>query len=309
MLGPCGKGDFKAVSHITHLKIGTKSQLELGLVRPKENDRNHDLGGRSFYFFDFDDNIAVLSTPILLFHKKTNQELPISSADFAINNADIGNRGPYQDYLIKYEDPFGTFRHFRDHHTHELEGLQGQKNVFINDVAHALGFPDFNWKGPSWNCFYHAAFNQRPISLITARGHTPENLREGISLFVQSQLIPQEPNYIGIFPVNHKPTRLMLGDENLCWSVPELKQKAIHESVQRALNIYGYSPYHRFGMSDDDPKNIPMIVQEMTRLKSMYPEISFFVIETTLGQFIKHEISINSVTSEKIQETDQLTLW
>ncbi|HPI41326.1 MAG TPA: hypothetical protein PLJ21_11020 [Pseudobdellovibrionaceae bacterium] len=291
------------------LKMNPTTQLEFGIDRAKEQDRNYNLGGRSFYFFDFDDNIAVLATPLILFHKETHAEIQISSGEFANHHHDIGHRGIYENFLIDYDDHKGTFRNFRDHHTSELEGFENLKNIFIDDVAHALGFPDFHWKGPSWNCFYHAAFNQRPLSLITARGHNPETLREGIKLFVHSKMIPDEPNYIGIFPVNHKPTRQLLGDPDFTLSVPELKQRAIRESVNRALKNYGYSPHHRFGMSDDDPKNISMIIEEMTRLKTNLPEISFFVIETTQGQFIKHEITLNSLTSEKIQETDQLTLW
>jgi hypothetical protein len=46
-----------------------KSQLELGETRKREPDRNLHRGGRSFYFFDFDDNIAFLTTPLILFHK------------------------------------------------------------------------------------------------------------------------------------------------------------------------------------------------------------------------------------------------
>lgn len=286
-----------------------KQQLELGLERSKENDRNFSKGGRSFYFFDFDDNIAVLATPLILFHKITKAELKVSSAEFAQFHHSIGHDGPYKDYFVDYDDFKGTFRNFRDHHTNELEGLDKKKNVFLDDVAHALGFPEFHWKGPSWNCFYHASFNQRPISLITARGHAPEILKEGIRLFVHSKMLPQEPNYIGVYPVNHKPTRKILGDDSYTLTVPELKQRAIRESVHRAIQAYGYSPHHRFGMSDDDPKNLSYILEEMKKLKSELPEVSFFMIETAQGQFTKHEITLNSVTSEKIEETEQLTLW
>ena len=63
-------------------------------------------------------------------------------------------------------------------------------------------------------------------------------------------------------------------------------------------------------MSDDDPKNIQLVVEEMTRLKSRYPEMSFFMIETHKGDFVKHEISQHGLKSEYIaDETTQLDLF
>lgn len=286
------------------------SQLELPIKRPKESDRNFHLGGRSFYFFDFDDNVAFLSTPLILFHKQTGAELGVTSGLWAQEHANIGNSGPYADYEIRWEDQTGTFRCFRDHHDDELKRLGLQRQIFIEDVAQALGFPDFQWKGPSWSCFYHAAFNQRPVSVITARGHSPETIQSGVQLIVQNGHLPVSPNYLSIFPVSHRPTRLALGDENFTMHTAELKQKAIRASVQKALKEYGHSPHHRFGMSDDDPKNIQLIIEEMTRLKSEFPEMSFFMIETQKGNFIKHEITLSGLQSQRSEATvEQIRLF
>lgn len=286
------------------------SQLELALDRAKEVDRNYHLGGRSFYFFDFDDNVAFLSTPLILFHKQTKAELKLTSGEWAAQHTHIGKSGPYADYEISWDDQTGTFKHFRDHSNEELERLGMKSQIFIQDVAHALGFPDFQWKGPSWSCFYHATFNQRPISVITARGHDPKTIQDGISLFVDKGFLPMLPNYLSIFPVSNKSVRQSLGDTELTKSVAELKQSAIRASVEKAIQLYGYSPHHRFGMSDDDPKNIQLVTEEMTRLKAKYPEISFFMIETQRGDFVKHEITHNRIQSQFLQDStvDQLKL-
>lgn len=268
----------------------TKSQLEFEIDRKKEADRNRHLGGRSFYFFDFDDNVAFLSTPLVLFHQEHGAELAISSSDFAQEQHAIGKAGRFEKYKISFEDQTGTFRHFRDHSVSELERLGRKNQIFIEDVAAALGVPDFNWKGPSWSCFYHATFNQRPVSVITARGHHPETLVQGIELFVQQGHLPMRPHFLTVFPVSHNDTRKDLGDHEFVMSTAQLKQAAIRKSVQRAIEVYGYSPHHRFGMSDDDPRNIQLITEEMVRLKNIYPEMSFFMIETQHGQFIKNEI-------------------
>jgi hypothetical protein len=272
-----------------------KGQLELGIQRHPERDRNYHLGGRSFYFFDFDDNIAFLATPLILFHKSTGEEYAVTSGEYAKIHPFIGVSGPYADFEVRLDDETGTYRNFRDRHIEELQKLEGHRQIFVQDLAHALGFPDVQWKGPSWQCFYHATFNRRPISVITARGHDPETLREGIRQFVSKQFLPHEPNYLSLFPVNHKATRQLLGDTKLVMTAAELKQRAIRASVEKAIEVYGHSPHHRFGMSDDDPKNIQLIQEEMTRLKADYPEMSFFLIETHDGNFVKNEVTSRGI--------------
>jgi hypothetical protein len=268
----------------------SKGQLELPIEREVGPDRNADKGGRSFYFFDFDDNVAFLSTPIIIFHKDSGEEVRLSSGEFAQVNRHVGRIGPYADYKIDLCDKKGTFRHFRDQDVSFVEKMLGGRQMFVQDLAAALGFPDLQWKGPSWSCFYHATLNQRPVSVITARGHNPETIREGIELFVEKNYLPYEPNYLSIYPVTNARVRAELGDVEMSLSVAALKKAAIRASVEKAIETYGYSPYHRFGMSDDDPHNIELIVEEMTALKNRYPEMSFFVIETQLGRFVKFEV-------------------
>ncbi|MBL7544194.1 MAG: hypothetical protein JNL11_10270 [Bdellovibrionaceae bacterium] len=288
------------------VREGMKStQLEFSIQRPKEEDRNFQKGGRSFYFFDFDDNIACLTTPLILFHKKTNQELLLSSHEWALAHSTIGKPGAYEDYEVRYCDKAGTFKFFRDHEIHELEKLGRKNQVFESDVAHILGLPDLEWKGPSWDCFYHSVFNQRPISIITARGHSPDTIKRGVQLFVDHGWLNQEPNYLTIFPVSNTSIRLDLGDQNLNLSTAELKQRAIRNSVLRAFATYGYNDHHRFGMSDDDPKNLSLIVEEMTNLKREFPKICFFVIETFNNRFVKHEILESKQKSEYLKTFEE----
>lgn len=291
------------------IKIPT-GQLELGETRQKEPDRNYHRGGRSFYFFDFDDNIAFLTTSLVLFNKQTGDELFLSSSEWALHHATIGKSGPYSEYEIKYDDETGSFRNFRDLDITEIEKLSGKKQLFVHDVQQALSLPDLQWKGPSWHCFYHATFNQRPISVITARGHNSHTIQEGVREFIKAGHLPVEPNYLSIFAVSNKKVRQNLGDHDYKISIAELKQRAIRASVERAIEIYGYSPHHRFGMSDDDPKNIQLVVEEMARLKSDYPQMSFFMIETHGGDFVKHEVTQQGIRSYVIhEETSQLDLF
>jgi hypothetical protein len=264
-------------------------QLELGIQRETEPDRNSAKGGRSFYFFDFDDNVAFLTTSIFIYHKDKGTELKLSSREYAEHSAHIGKRGAYRDFRIDYDDDKGTFRAFRDRDLGLLHRWLGGRQTFIEDLAQALGYPEFHWQGPSWSCFKHAVFNRRPISLITARGHHPETLKAGIRLMVREGHLPQEPNYLSLFPVSHPhvKTHLQMPKET---PIARLKQAAIRASVTEAFRVYGSNPHHRFGMSDDDPENVRLIVEEMVRLKAEYPANSFFVIETHRGQFTKREV-------------------
>jgi hypothetical protein len=264
-------------------------QLELGLPREKTKDRNFEKGGRSFYFFDFDENIAFLSTPSFIFHRETREQIQLTSREFILHSKDFGRTGRYRDYVIDLHPRLGSFRNFRDQDLNLLERLfLRRQQTFIRDIAAALGQPDLHWKGPSWDYFFHAVFNQRPIALITARGHHPKTLKNGISLMVREGHLPNEPNYLGVYPVSHPRTLKEL--KGIDGEIPDLKRKALRRSVQDAMKIYGLNPHHRFGMSDDDPKNLQWILAEMAELKQKFPLNSFFVIETTNGICVKHEV-------------------
>ena len=289
-------------------------QLELPIGREVARDRNADRGGRSFYFFDFDDNVAFLATPIILFEKGTRRELKVSSGEYAQIHRQLGTAGAYENYELDYCDQTGSFRCFRDRDMGMVEKLLGRRQMFVQDLAAALGHPDVHWKGPSWSCFYHAALNQRPMSLITARGHSPETIKEGIRLFVKREYLPHEPNYLSIFPVTNPSVRKVLGCQDGSTSVAALKKAAIRASVERAIEVYGNNDFHRFGMSDDDPHNIDLITEEMRLLKADYPSMSFFVIETQAGRFVKWEVFADRSeaticsTASDFQSFEQLTL-
>ncbi|MES2855214.1 MAG: hypothetical protein V4692_05100, partial [Bdellovibrionota bacterium] len=142
----------------------------------------------------------------------------------------------------------------------------------------------------------------------------PETIKEGIRLFVDKGYIPYEPNYLSIYPVSNTTIKKELGDHDLSLSVAALKKAAIRASVERAIAVYGPSPHHRFGMSDDDGHNIELIVDEMKALKIRYPEMSFFVIETQNGRFVKWEVYVDRTEAtlcakeNDIQAFEQLTL-
>jgi hypothetical protein len=286
----------------------THSQLELRIGREYELDRNFSKGGRSFYFFDFDDNIAILTTPIFVFHKDTGIELSLTSREFSEASRFIGHVGPYKDYEVRFDDDLGSFRAFRDRDLSALDRMMGKKQPFVEDLLAALGLPDYSWKGPSWDCFFHAVFNQRPIAMITARGHHPDTIKNGIDLMIEKGHLPHQPNYLALYPINFPPIKEKLRKKNES-TVAEMKQAAIRASVEMAFHQYGYNPHHRFGMSDDDPRNLELIIEEMSRLKADYPELSFFVFDTHKGYVLKREIFRDHTEDQPVEKPDQLPLF
>lgn len=283
-----------------HIKAVTGSQLKLGLEEKTEPDRNYRYGGKSFYFFDLDDNILHLDTKIYLFHKHTGREIALSSQEWAKAIPLIGKEEPYRDYQVIDDPQTGSFRRFRDF---------PHSQPFLEDLEQALQKTEIEWRGPSWDFFYYAVLNQRPLSIITARGHNPDTIRDGFIRMVDLKILPQLPNTIGIYTVSNLDVRTQLGDTDRKLSTAELKKRALIQIVERAFQFYGVNPYHRFGMSDDDPANIESAVAAMRELKRRYPKNSFFVISAEQNPVIKREVFDDRVHAETYETLTQQGLF
>lgn len=239
----------------------------------------------SFYFFDFDDNIMYLETPIFLRNTDTKEVVQVSTGDFASIHPLLGKSGKWESYAI-FD---GTYSHFRDIPADQLR--KGQRQYFVEDVAKAVEAEGDSWQAPAWKLFVHACSEQHPVSIVTARGHSAETLKAGVRVLVDKGLIPREPNYHTVFPVgNDEVRREQLGDEELEATTPVLKKRAIIQTVEEALSKYGAKPPHTFGMSDDDPENVSLIVRAMCECKKNYPDKRFFAINTHLGEEVKLEV-------------------
>jgi hypothetical protein len=281
-----------------------KGQMELDFNRPLERGRHEKEGGISFYFFDFDDNVAFLGTPIIIFDKKDGHEKILSSGEFARFSKTIGDSGLYKDYFLNFNEESGSFKFFRDKKITVFDKMKNIKQSFVEDLQKAIEQPGHYWKAPSWTYFYHAILNNRPISVITARGHEPETIQDGIKLLVNEKHLPQSPNYLSLFPVSNSRIQKELGYTKEQVSIPDLKRLAIRKSVEIAFEKYGHNPFHRFGMSDDDPHNIELITEEMKDLKADYPDNSFYVIQTFEDKIVKREIT--NVNYKKVMDNPKL---
>lgn len=268
-----------------------KDQLELADWVPRERDRNYHRGGKSFYFFDLDNNIIHLDTSIILFSRRGEPEWEISPHELArFGQSKIGADGPLKDWYLDQDDVSGSFRNFRDHPRSLLQRLRRQPQSFVRDLRDALRRPEWEWKGPSWNHFRYATINRRWTSIITARGHQPSTIMEGLSELVRLGYLPRQPRYLSVYPVTNPEIRKQLGDVDKSLPAAALKRRAILHSVEEAFRRFGRNPHHRFGMSDDDPENLELITEAMLELKEKYPRNAFFVIDTSHHRIKKMEI-------------------
>jgi hypothetical protein len=115
-----------------------------------------------YYAFDWDDNLMFMPTKIIV-QTEDGEEIGMSTEDFAEYRSKIGKE-PF-DYNGKKvtgfaKDPFRNF------------GTNGDKQFLIDSMTAKLG--------PAWADFVEAVNNGSIFSIITARGHNPNTLKEAV---------------------------------------------------------------------------------------------------------------------------------
>lgn len=255
-----------------------------------------DDGSWTFYFFDFDDNTMFLGTKVGLLNSATGEEVLVSTHRFAEIRQFLGRPGEWEQFGL-YD---GSYRFFRDKLPEEK--AKDPTEYFVEDIREAIADREnMLWQAPSWNMFVHACEEERPLSIITARGHSDTTIKAGVKALVDAGLLAAEPNYLAIHAVSNPDSRQRIlnsiADPAERAAVLQekdptsaLKRYAIHQTVELALQTYGPDKDHRFGMSDDDPGNIDLIVRAMAECKEKYPQKRFFAINTHTGKHVKLEV-------------------
>jgi hypothetical protein len=119
-----------------------------------------------YYAFDWDDNIVHMPTKIVL-EDTSGDEVEMSTEDFATFRDRIGNE-PF-DYMGRTIKGYANnpFRNFR---------VEGDKQ-FLIDAMRAK-------PGPAWDDFKEAINNGSIFAIITARGHNPKIIKEGVYNYI-----------------------------------------------------------------------------------------------------------------------------
>jgi hypothetical protein len=119
-----------------------------------------------YYAFDWDDNIVHMPTKIVL-KTESGDEVGMSTDDFAEYRSQIGKE-PFNykgDTIVGFaEDPFRNFR------------TAGDKDFLIDAMRAKVG--------PAFNDFKEAINNGSIFSIITARGHNPNTLKQAVYNYI-----------------------------------------------------------------------------------------------------------------------------
>jgi hypothetical protein len=119
-----------------------------------------------YYAFDWDDNIVHMPTKIIV-KTEEGDEVGMSTDDFAEYRHNLG-KSPFQykgETIVGYGDePFKNFQTYGD-------------KDFLIDAMRAK-------EGPAFNDFREAINNGSIFSIITARGHNPNTLKQAVYNYI-----------------------------------------------------------------------------------------------------------------------------
>lgn len=223
------------------------------------------------YFFDVDDNIFLgLPTKIIVFHKKTGAELPLSTEDFARVRGLIGRAGSAVevdgraldagDYEFR-EGPDGSFREFRD---------PPGGNNFIAGLKWAVeNLPPERWQGPSWKAFALALSDPdtaAQVAIVTARAHRPSSFLEAFAYLRERGLIAHLPPVENIRPVGDTADPTALKVAAVAGLLDRVQATPFGPDAGTVLSPdgAGRKVLHSAGFSDDDEKNFTKMAEGLT---------------------------------------------
>lgn len=229
-----------------------------------------------YYAFDWDDNIMIMPTKIMLMDED-GDEVGMSTEDFAEYRTEIGNQPfEYEGHKIVgfAEEPFRFFR------------TSGDKQFIIDSM---IAKP-----GPAWPDFVEAINNGSIFSIVTARGHNPDTIKESVYNLIISnhnginsnELIKNLEKYRDISGEKGESKKDIIKEYlDLCRFYPvtfgegsatnpeEGKIKALKEFIQYVRDLSQHIHKKAYlknkvsnnfvipsiGFSDDDPRNVEKV--------------------------------------------------
>ncbi|MCL1922128.1 MAG: hypothetical protein FWG50_13835 [Kiritimatiellaeota bacterium] len=264
-----------------------------------------------YYIFDWDDNILRMPTYIHLERRLRDGTWVahrVSTSLFSVIRGDTENYRPPHG---RWDEAFVEFRDFGT----------GDESQFLKDTRTAI---DHVVNGsepppPSFNTFRKTLIEGRIFAIVTARGHSSENLRRGVELFIARVLTPGERRtmlanlrgYIVSYDgnaANAAKTDAQALDYYLSLSryhavtspqfealangkMPRTdqsevrKQFAIRDFVEHLFGIIdriGARKPISVGFSDDDPANVRAVEDYIRReLAQRFPSVRFVVYDTS----------------------------
>ena len=232
-----------------------------------------------YYAFDWDDNIVHMPTKIIV-KDDNGEEVGMSTDDFAEHRSNIGKENfDYKGHTIVGFAP-QPFRNFK---------TEGDKNFLIDSMKAK--------EGPAFNDFKEAINNGSIFSIITARGHNPNTLKQAVYNYIindfhgisKDELVKNLKKYrtfagedemsdnelIRSYLAMNKYHPVSFGDEKGAANPEEAKVRAMDEFVDYIKGMAAILNKRAFlkndiankfipdipsiGFSDDDPKNVEVM--------------------------------------------------
>jgi hypothetical protein len=250
------------------------------------------------YVFDWDDNILRMPTEVKMEKNENGKWVPlrVSTEDFAHFRTDPNYRTT--------PDSFSDFTN---------------NEAFLIDAKKAINNKSF---APSYKKFIESLIYANPFAINTARGHSPNTLKDGVKLFIQMVLSDDEKMMMINNIKKELPQSLVKGLNNKQLidlyldemgefypvsseefgdrfglnvkggaSNPEHSKKVaiahfvekVFRNVEKLIQSGEYTKVS-FGFSDDDIRNVKATVELLEdELSKMYPEIHFVIYDTSEG--------------------------
>jgi len=254
-----------------------------------------------YYSFDIDDNLLFMDTKIKLEHLVDGEWIDefVDTAKFAVVRTDPNWR---------YKGGDESFEEFRDW------GPKG-KNTFLFDFKKAVIDEKF---GPSWNKFIECLVNGNIFSIITSRGHEPNNVRRAFywliytygldnfkdlpiqnvdksrpfddqmieNLLKYHELFGSEPDqvidsYIELCPVytiSSVYCKRKFGHDVSMEDAKKMSLRDFNQMVKGFADDLGVVA--EYGFSDDDPRFVKAAAEEFMELKDKNKNINYSVFDT-----------------------------
>lgn len=262
-----------------------------------------------YYIFDWDDNVVHMPTRIWMEDVATGSAVPLSTSDYALRRSDPALRHS-KDAFREFQDGTGDFQ---------------------ADLAKAMGGP--KWQAPAYNAFKEAVMEGRLFSIVTARGHRENTLRQAVSKFIdeiltddEKQAMLQSLREFKMIASEDAGTDIRTQYLNLCCFVgvsnPEFqklsdttktedgKKYAIRQFVKSTVDMSEEVFVQQgkkigsisFGMSDDDHKNVEVVDALMRdELSPLYTRVKFVVFNTGGGKVKRLRPHISDPGSISVQ--------
>lgn len=242
---------------------------------------------KKFFLYDWDDNILVMPTKIILDKLINNQwvKVYVSSTEFRHIRKKIG-----KSYRIR-KDSFEQFK--------------GTKH-FEKDIISSIDNRSF---GPVFYKFLDTIVNGYDFGIITARGHSSKIVKKGIMYIIKNVMTPKQKKQL-ILNLNGESVEDYLSRQkyrtvssyefikefglDIGSQSPEIGKKlAITHYVENVVNTSTNFNRISVGFSDDDIGNIRAIESVIKKeLKKKFPKINFVIYDTSNPSKIKKKIII-----------------